>query len=184
MMKYLSLIILIVVIQACSAGTSLQEGDNAQNAQDSTTLTSKQTNHDLCEWFVQTQIIRTERIADGSSIDDWLAKYGVDGLDINNDLAMQEFLLVLQEGLPIHQQFIEEWNVLGSVPGGEAFFENEKKSIENRIQGFERMISGINQRDGTEFNQGVNLLIQSGDYFSISESEMLKILNKCVEYFD
>lgn len=184
MMKYLSLIFLIVVIQACSAGSRLQEGENAQNAQVSTAQISDQTNHELCDWYVQAQIIRTERIADGSSIDDWLSKYGVDGLDINNDLAMQEFLLVLQGGLPTQQQFIEEWNVLGSVPGGETFFENEKKSIENRIQGFERMISGINQRDGTEFNQGVSLLIQSGEYFSISESEMQKILNKCIEYFD
>jgi hypothetical protein len=174
----------MVIIQACSAGPRLQEGDNAQNAQGSTALTSNQTNQDLCEWYVQTQIIRTERIADGSSIDDWLSKYGVDGLDINNDLAMQELLLVLQDGLPTQQQFIEEWDVLGSVPGGEAFFENEKKSIESRIQGFERMISGINQLDRTEFKQGVNLLIQSGDYFTISESEMQKIFNQCIDYFD
>jgi hypothetical protein len=184
MMKSLSIIALIVILQACSIGTNRQDGGNIKSVGVSTAPSSNQTKDGLCEWYVQTQIIRTERIADGSSIDDWLSKYGVDGLDINNDLAMQEFLLVLQEGLPTHQQFIEEWNVLGSVPGGEAFYENEKKSIENRIQGFERMISGINQRDGAEFNQGLSILIQSGDYFSISESEMLKIYNKCVEFFD
>ena len=184
MIKYFSLLLIFVIIQACSAGTSLQEDDNTQNAQLSSPSTSDETNDDLCAWFIQTQIIRTERITEASSIDDWLSKYGMDGLDFNNDLAMQEFVLVLQEGLPPQQQFIEEWNVLGPIPGGEAFFEIEKKSIEYRIQGFERMISGINQQDRIEFYEGVNAFIQSGEYFSISESEMVKILDNCVEFFD
>jgi len=183
-MKYLTLLILLLFVQGCSPGIININEEMNQTGGVSGSLATNQTKSDLCDWYVQTQILRTERISETSSIDEWLSKYGIVGLDFNNDSAMQELLPILQEGLPSQHQFIKEWEVLGPTEGGEAFFENEKKSIELRIQGFELMISGINEQNSTDFYEGMNLFIQSGEYYTISESELTKVWNDSKEYFE
>jgi len=129
-------------------------------------------NQDVCYWLVQAQMIRVKRISGASEYFLWYEKYGGTTPTIS---SMTELAKVLNNQIPIHEEFLEEWRELGSHEKARDYWNKELVAEQLRTDAFKKMLEGINRQDNTLWNAGISLFEQSQEK-SLEAEEAVRII--------
>ena len=156
--KNLFLLIVIILVSACES-TPKEPG--------------------LCEWFNKSQEIRTKRIPAILIIQDVYKKYGSETLDYSNPAMVNDMVNAMKEYISYNDDFIREWNELGSNQSGKTYWENELKAVDLFNAGFTKSISGIENQDINSISEGIKMYESAVEASNRAESEMIAIRQKC-----
>jgi len=186
-MRYISIFLSATALFGCATTTAPTQVATAVNAEQPTQAVlstetiappaspdSKGTqpdNSDLCEWFVKTQFLRSERISE-------LDELGKIFQQENPD--PKEFLQAIKDYRPHQDKFLEEWLKLGSHPEAKEFWEKELSSVQISANAFDAMIDGLENNDRDKFDQGVSLFQDAQESGNEAETAMLKVREKCI----
>ncbi len=135
---------------------------------------------DLCDWFIQTQILRSTRIAGLTSFAAWYQQYGEAGFTSTDPQVMAEFANVLRTIQPSLNQFATDWEALGAHPDSQEFWSKELESTTTRNDAFDFMITGLENDDRAIYARGILLFDLASQLGREAETAMLAIHEKCL----
>lgn len=180
------LLTVILFLTACtpSASTLQTAIVQTQIAQPTETIeptATPRTDADLCEWFVKTQLLRSQRLSGLSEFTEWFQKYGTDGLVSSDYSVIAELVAILKRYQPYQEQFVEDWIELGAHPEAQEFWDKELSSVQLRIQAFDEMIEGFDEQDTDKYNHGLTVFSEAAQIGHEAESAMLEVRSQCIQ---
>lgn len=137
-------------------------------------------NSDICQWFIKTQFLRLERMGGLSEFNEWYQKHGTEGFVSSDDSVIEELVTVLKRYQPYQEQFLEDWIELGAHPEAQEFWEKELSAVQLRIQAFDQMIKGVEEKNTDKYNDGLTTSSKASQVGLEAESAMLVVRSKCV----
>jgi hypothetical protein len=170
--------IALLLIQLACATTNLPTQRPASTSE-STQLTPQSSTLPVCEWFLQTQLLRTRRLAGLTEFIEWYQVHAAAGFDAVTVADSAELIAILERYQPYQEDFLEAWIDLGSIPQGQEFWEKELRSVQLRIEAFDNMIIGYGSSDLATINAGIDLFEQSQKVGLEGESAMMQVRSMC-----
>lgn len=140
-----------------------------------------ETDSGLCEWFIKTQFLRSQRMSGLSAFNEWFQEYGMDGLVSPDYPVGAELIAILKRYQPYQEQFVEDWIELGTLPEAQEFWDKELSSVQLRIQAFDEIIEGFDEQDIDKYNHGLTVFSEASQIGQEAESAMLEIRSKCIQ---
>ncbi len=134
---------------------------------------------DVCDWFLQTQILRTRRLVGLTEFLDWYQTHAAEGFDAVTISDSEELIRILERYQPYQEEFVQSWLKLGPIPEGEDFWQNELASVQLRIEAFDNLIRGYEAADVSMITRGADLFEQSQQAGIEGESAMLQVRSRC-----
>ena len=135
----------------------------------------------LCFWFADTQVLRATRISGLTKFMSFFQTRVVEDLASMDQADLDELTEALDEYSPYERDFINKWEELGSVRGGEIFWGKELEAEKQKLSAFEKMSDGARSVDDTLFFEGRDELMQAIQIGRESEAAMIEIHDKCVD---
>ena len=136
---------------------------------------------DLCDWFVQTQLIRAERIAGLTELGEYYAEYGTADYGSLDLEVLEEFVGILERYRPHQQRFVDQWTALGAHPDGAIFYARELEAVRLRMRAFQTVVDGYEQGDWDLFDSGIALATKAGSIGREGEEEGMRIRAICAQ---
>ena len=136
---------------------------------------------DVCEWFFETQLLRTRRLSGLAEFNTWYQEYGAEGFFSSDESVIEELVAILDNYQLYQEEFVEEWIKLGPHPEAQIFWEKELLSVQLKIEAFDEMIQGFNSRDWDRYMNGWDIFEQSSHIGHEAESAMLEVRSKCID---
>jgi tetratricopeptide (TPR) repeat protein len=135
----------------------------------------------LCSWFAETQILRATRISGATKFLSFFQTRAAADL-ASLDLAdLDELVEALDDYIPHERDFVEQWEGLGSIRGGEGFWEKELEAEKQKLGAFEKMRDGAKAADEVLLLKGRDEFVQATQSSRESEAVMIEIHDKCVD---
>lgn len=135
----------------------------------------------LCFWFADTQVLRAERISGLTKFISFFQTRAAEDLASLEQADLDELTVILEEYIPYERDFINKWEELGSIRGGEIFWGKELEAEKKKLSAFEKMLDGIADASDTLFNAGRDEVLQAIQIGRESEAAMIEIRAKCVD---
>lgn len=178
--RLLPLLAILIGQVACATTGQLQPSVSGTAATIPSTPVPQYSTTDVCDWFLQTQILRTRRQAGLTEFLGWYQEHAATGFDAVTISDSEELIGILQRYQPYQEEFVQAWTNLGPIPEGEKFWDNELASIQLRIQAFDNMIHGYETADLATIGRGIELFRQSQQVGLKGESAMMEVRSKCI----
>ena len=129
----------------------------------------------ICDWFLQTQILRTRRLAGLTELLEWYQDHASTGFDAVTVSDSEELVAILARYQPYQEEFVHDWMNLGPIPEGQEFWEKELASVQLRIEAFDSMIHGYESADLAMIRGGIDSFEQSQQVGLEGESAMMHV---------
>jgi len=132
---------------------------------------------DLCSWFAETQVLRTQRVSGQSELLVWMQSHD---LETATQEEFAEFVGILVRYQPYQEDFVARWNELGAHPEGLEFWQQEMRSVVKKIDAVDRMERALAQQDQTSLQYAVIDYMTGQAFGRDAEDAMWDIRARCV----